>query len=92
MPRGRSTEAIRTCRSIKTDSSEPPLVGILDQWGRIGRPGRMLTSAMADGYLGGQVAPDEVLSFTRNLLDNKKPVVANEPPPGLLKRMWRGRR
>lgn len=91
VPRGRSVEAIRTCRSIKTDSSDPPFVGILDQWGRISRPDRLLTSALADGYLGGKVEPEEVLSFTQSLLDRKQPVVSNAPPPGFLQRLWRRR-
>ena len=91
VPRGRSMEAIRTCRSIKTDSNEPALVGILDQWGRISRPARVLSSAMADGYLGGQVTPDEVLSFTQDLLERKNPVVSKAPPPRFFERFWKRR-
>jgi hypothetical protein len=87
VPRGRSTEALRTCRAIKTDSESPPLVGILDQWGRTGRPERTLSDALADGYLGGRVLPDEVIAFARDVLAARRPVVSNTPPPGFMRRL-----
>lgn len=87
VPRGRSAEAMRMCRVIKTDSDTPPRVGILDQWGRIGRPQRALDQALADGYLGGRVLPAEVERFTRDLLAGQKPVVSNAPPPGIFQRL-----
>lgn len=87
VPRGRSAEAMRMCRVLKTDSDTPPRVGILDQWGRIRRPERALEQALADGYLGGRVLPDEVVRFTRALLAGQEPVISNKPPPGIVGRL-----
>ena len=85
--RGRTAEALRTCRAIKTDTENPPMVGILDQWSRISRPQRIFASALADGYLGGRVLPDEVSAFARALLAGEQPVVSNSPPPGIVRRL-----
>ena len=90
VPRGRSSEAVRTCRLIKTDSGTPPLVGLLDQWGRIRRPERTLSSALADGYISGRIDAVELLTFARDLSDGQRPTVINTPPPGLIKRLLRG--
>ena len=89
VPRGRSNEAVRTCRLIKTDSGTPPLVGLLDQWSRIRRPERSLSHSLADGYIGGRIDSAELLDFAVSLLRGDRPVVINKPPPGLLKRLLR---
>ena len=89
VPRGRSSEAVRTCRLIKTDSGTPPLVGLLDQWGRLRRPERTLSGALADGYIGGRIDADELGSFVRQLLARQRPVLINKPPPGILGRLLR---
>ena len=89
VPRNRSGEAVRTCRLIKTDSSAPPLVGLLDPRGRIRRPERTLPTALADGYLGGRVQAGELLEFTRALLAGERPVTSLQAPRGLLKRLLR---
>jgi hypothetical protein len=89
VPRGRSGEAERTCRLIKTDSGSPPLVGLLDQWGRVRRPERALSSALADGYIGGRIEAGELVAFTAGLLAGERPVVVHKPPPGLLGRLLR---
>lgn len=89
VPRGRSKEAVRTCRLIKTDSGTPPLVGLLDQWSRIRHPERTLSHAMADGYIGGRIDDADLLRFAHSLLHGERPVVTNKPPPGLLKRLLR---
>ena len=89
VPRGRSSEAVRTCRLIKTDSGNPPLVGLLDQWGRIRHPERTLSHALADGYLGGRIEDGELLVFARQLLAGERPMMVKKPPPGLLGRLRR---
>jgi hypothetical protein len=89
VPRGRSSEAERTCRLLKTDSGTPPLVGLLDQWGRIRRPKRTLSSALADGYIGGRIEVGELVDFVTALLAGKRPVTVHKPPPGLLGRLLR---
>jgi hypothetical protein len=89
VPRGRSNEAVRTCRLIKTDSGTPPLVGLLDQGSRIRRPERTLSHALADGYIGGRIDAADLLSFVLSLIQGDRPVVINKPPPGLLKRLLR---
>ena len=89
VPRGRSNEAVRTCRLIKTDSGTPPLVGLLDQWSRIRRPERTLSHSLADGYIGGKIDSDDLLGFTISLLRSERRVLINDPPPGLFKRLLR---
>ena len=89
VPRGRSSEAERACRLLKTDSSIPPLVGLLDQWGRIRRPERALSSTRADGYIGGRIEAAELVAFATALLAGKRPVLVHKPPPGLLRRFLR---
>ncbi len=77
VPRGRSGEAERTCRLIKTDSGSPR------------RPERALSSALADGYIGGRIEAGELVAFTAGLLAGERPVVVHKPPPGLLGRLLR---
>lgn len=87
IPRGRGTEAINTCRLIKTDTQVPPLVGLLDPWGRLTRPPRALEAALADGYLGGLVSPEEVRRFVEDLLAYTRPIREQPAAPGLLRRL-----
>ena len=87
VPRGRSAEAVRTCRLIKTDSEPAPLIGLLDHWGRIPRPQRALEAAAADGYLGGRATPEDICRFTAALLRGEHPLFTNDPPPGIFRRL-----
>ena len=88
VPRGRGGEAVRACRLIKTDTTAPPLVGLLDHWGRLGRAERRtLGASLADGYLGGRVSPEELCRFVQALISGHRPVVSNVPPPGIAGRI-----
>ena len=57
--RGRLQETLRWSRVIKTDSAEPPSVGLFDPHGRIRDVNRAMEVAMADGVLRGDAQGEE---------------------------------
>ena len=87
MPRAKEGETSRRCRAIKTDTSSPPMVGIVDRWCRLEDPGGVLSSCLGDGYLGGLATPDEIRAFTADLLRGRKPVHIHDAAPRILDRM-----
>ena len=90
MARGRQGQAFRSCRSIKTDGREPPKVGLMDPWLRVGDPISTLGSCLGDGYLGGIPDGPQVLAFVDALLADSAPVVMKvAPAPGLWTRLLR---
>lgn len=84
MPRGRSGQAFRSCRTLKTDGRDPPAVGLTDRWCRLGDPKASLSSCLGDGYLGGQVTPQQWLRFVGDMLEGKSPVVVMGEPEASL--------
>lgn len=91
VPRGRGAAIHKLCRAIKTDSLHPPLVGIVDQWGRLRNPQQLMDGALVDGYLGGRLLPEDVRSFLTALMANQQPMVTKAPPTGMLRR-WMNRK
>jgi hypothetical protein len=87
MPRGRLEETGRWCRAIKTDAGEPPLVGIVDRFGRVEDPEAMIKSCLGDGYLGGVPGPQDLLDFLSALRVGRRPLVRLESTPSLRQRL-----
>ncbi|MEL6349391.1 MAG: hypothetical protein AAFV53_40185 [Myxococcota bacterium] len=79
VPRGRANEAVRTCRIMKTDSSKPPRVGLLDPRSRLLFPERSVSAALADGYIGGALHTQSLLDFVQALHNGDRPMI--QPPP-----------
>ena len=81
LPRLAARRGLSLCRTLKTDGSSPPLVGILDPWRRLEDVSQAIQESMADGYLGGRVDGPVVEAFLSALLDGQRPIHTLEPAP-----------
>ncbi len=79
MSRGRASVIFRLCRALKTDGRDPPAVGLIDRWNRLEDPSASLTSCLGDGYLGGQLAPEEIRRWAGRLIERRGHVVVTGP-------------
>ena len=87
--RGRLQETLRWSRVIKTDSAEPPPVGLFDPQGRIRDANRAMEIAMADGVLRGAAEIEARQQFITDLMSGSRGLVVDYPVAGwrrLLKR------
>lgn len=89
MPRARMNEALRSCRTVKTDGGHPPIVGLVDRWRRVTDADNTLAACKADGYLGGKAEADDFLAFALSLDAGERPVYLLEAELGLLGRIIR---
>ena len=80
--RGRLQETLRWSRVIKTDSAEPPSVGLFDPHGRIRDVNRAMEVAMADGVLRGDAQGEERQQFVTNLMTGIRNHVVEYPVKG----------
>jgi len=71
LSRGRVQEILRWSRTIKTDSTTPPVVVIFDPSGRIRDPGQALETYMADGLLRGAASLDARRDFIQSILEGE---------------------
>ena len=79
LSRGRASVIFRLCRALKTDGRDPPAVGLIDRWSRLEDPSASLTSCLGDGYLGGQLAPEEIRRWAGRLIERRGHVVVTGP-------------
>jgi hypothetical protein len=86
VPRGRLQETLRWSRTIKTDSTSPPPVGLVDPAGRIRSQAQALELSMADGLLRGEAPPVARQQFVEALIQGAVGTVLEYPVRG-----WRGR-
>ncbi len=80
LPRLAARRGLHLCRTIRTDGGNPPPVGILDPWRRLGDIPGALTESDASGYLGGEASADDLADFLTALLANDRPCVVRRPP------------
>lgn len=80
--RGRMQETLRWSRVIKTDSAEPPPVGLFDPQGRIREASRAMEIAMADGVLRGAAPPEARQTFVTTLMAGTRGHVVEFPVEG----------
>lgn len=90
LPRLAARRGLALCRTLKTDGTRPPPVGILDPWRRLHDVEGALHESMADGYLGGRVERALAEEFLAELLAGRRPVHALEPAPRSLWGRLRG--
>ncbi|MCB9781147.1 MAG: hypothetical protein H6742_21450 [Alphaproteobacteria bacterium] len=86
VPRGRSGNALRACRTIKTDAGTPPAVALVDVEGRLEEPLAAVEACMADGSLGTVEDEQAVRAFVHDVLAGRRPVVPAAARGGLLRR------
>ena len=87
--RGRLTQGLRLCRTLKTDGNQPPKVGLIDRWARVADPEAALAAHLGDGYLGGVPEDKTLLDFVLKVGAGDRPVVSCTPEQGLLARLLR---
>lgn len=74
VPQGRVNNALRACRSLKTEAN-PPRVALLDHGSRISDPTEALAAWLADGITSGAVDAAALPAFFAAVVAGEKPVL-----------------